>query len=203
MAPIVAQARLQGRVCVRCGLEGADMSLGPRLPSAGAVALLIAGVLLLLLSEDPGGSADERDGTGGKRAGGGTEAFVVRVVDGDTAEMELEGGRTEGVRFIGVDTPESVAPGQPVECFGKRASRFTAGLIQGERVTLRYGAERRDHYGRLLAYVYLDGEFVNGELVRLGYARTLEIAPNVDQAERLARLQQAAANAGRGLWGAC
>ena len=179
------------------------MSFGSRLPSAGAVALLIAGVLVLLLSDDPGGSSGPRGGTASDRKGAGMEALVVRVVDGDTAEMKLASGRTEGVRFIGVDTPESVAPGQPVECFGRRASRFTADLIEGERVILRYGAERRDHYGRLLAYIYLDGEFVNGQLVRLGYARTLEIAPNVDHAERLARLEQDAANAGRGLWSAC
>ena len=117
--------------------------------------------------------------------------------------MELRNGGTESVRFIGVDTPESVAPGEPVECFGKKASRFTTGLIEGERVELRFGAERRDVYDRLLAYVYLGDRFVNADLVRLGFARTLEIAPNVDHAEQFARLQQAAANAGRGLWAAC
>ena len=179
------------------------MSFGPRLPSAGAVVLLIAGVLLLLLTEDPGGGAGDPGGNGQVGEGARVEATVVRVVDGDTAEMELESGRTEGVRFIGVDTPESVAPGEPVECYGKKASRYTAGLIEGERVTLRFGAERRDVYDRLLAYVYLEDRFVNAELVRLGYARTLEIAPNVDFAEKFDRLEQQAANAGQGLWGAC
>ena len=177
------------------------MFSGPRLPSAGAVVLLIAGVLLLLLTQEEGESGGR--GRSNEPAKKSVEAVVVRVVDGDTAEMELQNGGTEGVRFIGVDTPESVAPGEPVECFGKKASRFTTGLIEGEEVTLRFGAERRDIYDRLLAYVYLDGEFVNAELVRLGYARTLEIAPNVDHAQQFARLQQSAANAGRGLWGAC
>jgi micrococcal nuclease len=172
---------------------------GTRLPSAGAVVLLIAGVLLLVLTQEEGESGDRRGEPNGKSV----DATVVRVVDGDTAEMELASGKGEDVRFIGVDTPESVAPGEPVECFGKKASRFTTQLIEGEEVTLRFGAERRDGYDRLLAYVYLDGRFVNAELVRLGYARTLEIAPNVDHAEQLARLQQAAANAGRGLWGTC
>ena len=139
----------------------------------------------------------------GVPAGKSVEADVVRVVDGDTAQMDLDGGGEEGVRFIGVDTPESVAPGQPVECFGKKASRFTTGLLEGERVTLRFGEERRDVYDRLLAYVYLEDRFVNAELVRLGYARTLEIAPNVDFADKFARLQQSASNAGLGLWGAC
>jgi micrococcal nuclease len=174
------------------------VSFGPRLPSAGAVVLLIAGVLVLFLTQEEGGR-DRR----GEAEGRSADAVVMRVVDGDTAEMELRGGETEGVRFIGVDTPESVAPGQPVECFGKKASRFTEGLIEGERVRLRFGAERRDVYDRLLAYVYLGDRFVNAELVRLGYARTLEIAPNVGYADRFARLQQAAANAGLGLWGAC
>ena len=196
------QGWLQGRGGVRSGLEGAYVFSGPRLPSAGAVALLIAGVLLLLLTDDPDQGSGDRGGDGGGQ-GKSVGAVVVRVVDGDTAEMELAGGRTEGVRFIGVDTPESVAPGEPVECFGKKASRFTTGLLEGEEVTLRFGAERRDPYDRLLAYVYLDGNFVNAELVRLGYARTLEIAPNVGFADKLARLQQVAANAGRGLWGAC
>ena len=180
------------------------MSFRSSLPSAGSVLLLVAGIVLLLLSDDPGGGSGEHGAGGPGREGPSVEARVVRIVDGDTAQMALRGaGAEEGVRFIGIDTPESVAPGQPVECFGKKASSYTTHRLEGERVTLRFGAERRDHYGRLLAYVFLDGEFVNAELVRRGYARTLEIAPNVDHAERFARLEQAAANAGRGLWGAC
>jgi len=176
------------------------VSFRPRLPSTGALVLLVVGIALLLVTDEPGGESSEgRTRPMNERVG----AVVTRVVDGDTAEMDLESGGEEGVRFIGVDTPESVAPGQPVECFGKKASGFTARMIEGERVALRFGAERRDRYDRLLAYVYLGDRFVNAELVRLGYARTLEIAPNVDFAERFARLQQGAANAGRGLWGAC
>ena len=177
------------------------MSFGPRLPSAGAVVLLIAGLMLLLLTKGEG--EDEGRDRRGEPLGKSVDAVVVRVVDGDTAQMELRNGGEQGVRFIGVDTPESVAPGEPVECFGKKASRFTADLIEGERVELRFGAERRDIYDRLLAYVYLGDGFVNAELVRLGYARTLEIAPNIDHADKFERLQQEAANAGRGLWGAC
>jgi micrococcal nuclease len=192
---------LQGAGFVRSELEGEDMSFGPRLPSAGAVVLLIAGMALLFLTKGEG--EDEGRDRRGEPLGKSVDALVVRVVDGDTAQMALQSGGEEGVRFIGVDTPESVAPGEPVECFGKKASRFTEGLIEGERVELRFGAERRDIYDRLLAYVYLGDEFVNAELVRLGYARTLEIAPNVDYAGKFGRLQQQAANAGRGLWGAC
>jgi micrococcal nuclease len=127
---------------------------------------------------------------------------VTRVVDGDTVEVVLD-GREEDVRYIGVDTPETVKPGEPVQCFGPQASAFNHRTVEGRRVRLVFGAERRDVYGRLLAYVYLDGRFVNAELVRRGLARTLTIPPNDRFAERLKQLEIAAARAGRGLWGAC
>jgi micrococcal nuclease len=127
---------------------------------------------------------------------------VTRVVDGDTVEVQLDGDE-EDVRYIGVDTPETVKPGEPVGCFGPQASAFNHRLVEGKRVRLVFGAERRDVYGRLLAYVYLDGRFVNAELVRRGLARTLTIPPNDRFAAKLKRLEIAAARAGRGLWGAC
>jgi micrococcal nuclease len=191
------------------------MSLTSRTPSLGAVLLLIVAVVLLLGGgdEDAGDPAGrDRDRAPRERGGGersnqdgptaGALALVTRVVDGDTVEVQL-GGREEDVRYIGVDTPESVAPGQPVECYGNDASEFNRNLVEGERVRLEYGAERRDVYGRLLAYVYLRGDLVNAELLQRGYARTLAIAPNTDRAELFDRIEQRAANAGRGLWGAC
>jgi micrococcal nuclease len=129
-------------------------------------------------------------------------AYVSRVVDGDTVEVRLN-GEEEDVRYIGVDTPETVKPDTPVQCFGPQASSFNHRLVEHRRVRLVFGAERRDVYGRLLAYVYLDGRFVNAELVRRGLARTLTIPPNDRFAGRLKRLEIAAARAGRGLWGAC
>lgn len=132
----------------------------------------------------------------------GATALVTRVVDGDTVEVRLGDGE-EDVRYIGVDTPETVKPGEPVQCFGPRASAFNHRLVEGRRVRLVFGEERRDVYGRLLAYVYLDGRFVNAELVRRGLARTLTIPPNDRFAGRLKRLEIAAARAGRGLWGSC
>jgi micrococcal nuclease len=102
-----------------------------------------------------------------------------------------------------VDTPESVAPGQPVECFGKAASEFNADLVEGEDVTLVFDAELRDRYGRLLAYVYVGDLLVNAELLAQGFARTLEIEPNTSKAPRFARLERRSGAAGRGLWGAC
>jgi micrococcal nuclease len=127
---------------------------------------------------------------------------VDRVVDGDTVEVLID-GRREDVRLIGIDTPESVEPGMPVECFGPQASHFTRRLAEGRRVRLVFGAERRDRYGRLLAYVHLGPTFVNAVLVRRGLARTLTIPPNDRYAPLLRGLELAAARAGRGLWGAC
>lgn len=139
----------------------------------------------------------------GEPSGGHVErAEVLRVVDGDTIEISL-GDEVEDVRYIGVDTPESVTPGEPVECFGKRASAYNQRLVAGRDVRLVFDRERRDQYGRLLAYVYAGPTFVNAELVRRGFAQTLTIAPNTARAPLLDRLEHQAGRAGRGLWEAC
>jgi micrococcal nuclease len=137
-------------------------------------------------------------------APGGGAARVVRVVDGDTILVSLD-GREERVRYIGVDTPETVKPDTPTQCFGKRASAYNHALLDGRSVRLVGDAEARDRYGRLLAYVYRagDGLFVNAALVRGGYATTLTIPPNVAHADELAALAGEARRAGRGLWSAC
>ena len=90
-----------------------------------------------------------------------------------------------------------------MQCFGHRASDFNRRLVEGRRVRLVFGVERRDVYGRLLAYAYIDHRFVNAELVRRGLARTLTIPPNTAHARFSRRLERRAARAGRGLWGAC
>lgn len=129
-------------------------------------------------------------------------AYVVRAVDGDTIEVRLD-GRLEDIRYIGVDTPETVKPDTPVQCFGPQASDFDHHLVEHRRVRLVFGVERRDIYDRLLAYVYLGDRFVNAELLRRGLARTLTIAPNDRFAKRFKGLEIAAAQAGTGLWSAC
>ena len=83
---------------------------------------------------------------------------VEQVVDGDTIKVHL-GGRLETVRYIGVDTPETVHPARGLEPYGKEASRFNASLVEGKMVRLEFDVERRDRYGRLLAYVYVDTLF--------------------------------------------
>jgi micrococcal nuclease len=169
------------------------VTFGRRGPSLGALALLAILVAVLVAGgEDPEEVA----------AGDEVTAAVTRVVDGDTIAVEIDGGE-ERVRYIGVDTPESVVPGEPVECYGPEASRFNARLVEGREVRLVFDSERRDRYERLLAYVYVGDTFVNAELVRRGFATTLTIPPNDTFADRLARLEERAASAGRGLWGAC
>jgi micrococcal nuclease len=129
---------------------------------------------------------------------------VVRVIDGDTIRVALPGGE-EPVRYIGVDTPESVRPGTPVECFARRAGAFNARLVEGERVRLVRDVELRDRYGRRLAYVYRarDGLFVNAELVRRGYATVATYPPNVAHAAEFRRLAKRARMSGHGLWSRC
>ena len=150
-----------------------------------------------------GNRAGVLPGSGGDAPAAGT-ARVVRVVDGDTIKVRTSSGN-DTVRYIGVDTPESVKPGVPVQCFAKAASHYNERLVDQQRVRLVQGTEPRDRYGRLLAYVYRldDGAFVNAELVRRGYARTLTIAPNDRYAPRFAALERRARSAGRGLWAAC
>jgi micrococcal nuclease len=161
----------------------------------------LVALLVIAAAAALGGNALLEGGGAGGDTGDGGSTRVERVVDGDT--VVLAGG--ERVRYIGVDTPESVKPGTPVECYAKAASRANERLVEGERVRLRYDAERRDRYGRLLAYVYRasDDLFVNAELIRRGYATTLSIPPNVAHADDFRRLARAARRAGRGLWSAC
>jgi micrococcal nuclease len=157
-------------------------------------------VLVVLLAAGYGWARGVGDGSSSSTR----MARVLRVVDGDTILVAL-GGRQERVRYIGVDTPETVKPNTPVQCFGKRASAENHRLVDGREVRLVTDAEARDRYGRLLAYVYRadDGLFVNEALVRGGYATTLTIAPNVRFAELFAALAGRARDAGRGLWSAC
>ena len=124
--------------------------------------------------------------------------LVERVVDGDTIIVQGVGR----VRLIGVDTPETVHPRRPVECFGKEASAFAKRLLHEQRVRLEYDQERTDRYGRTLAYVHLpNGTFANAEIVRQGYGHAYTRFPfryldEFRQYEREARERE------RGLWGA-
>lgn len=139
-------------------------------------------------------------------------ATVTRVVDGDTIEVRItarvEGpgagqarvGGTYDVRLIGMDTPESVKPGSPVECFGREASAATEALVEGQAVTLVKDVEETDSYGRLLRYVYVGQEMVDARLVANGYAHAYTYPPNVRHSALLVALQREARGDDRGLW---
>lgn len=162
--------------------------------------VLLACLLVICLSA-AAGCAGIMDGSG---SSGPMTASVVRAVDGDTLVVRLASGTRARVRVIGVDTPEDVAPGRPVQCWSRRAAAFTRAALEGRSVTLVLGREREDRYGRTLAYVQRsDGFDLEVELLRRGFARTLTIAPNDDRAARYRALERTARRTGVGLWGAC
>ncbi|MCS7264265.1 MAG: thermonuclease family protein [Armatimonadetes bacterium] len=120
---------------------------------------------------------------------------VIKVIDGDT--IVLSNGQT--VRYIGIDTPERDQP------FYDAAKNFNRKLVQNKTVELELDVERYDHYGRLLAYVFVRDKsgrriFVNAEMVRNGFARTYTKPPNVKYSDLLVNLQEEARRKGRGLW---
>jgi micrococcal nuclease len=121
-------------------------------------------------------------------------------VDGDTIEVQMA-GTTHKVRYIGVDTPETVDPRRPVGCYGREASERNRQLVEGKTVELEKDVSETDDFGRLLRYVWVDGEMANATLVREGYAVASTYPPDVKHQELLASLQREAIDAGRGLWG--
>jgi micrococcal nuclease len=141
-------------------------------------------------------------GPGCVEGGAGPGVAVTKVTDGDTVHVEV-GGRDERVRLIGIDAPEVPWYGGPDECFGSEAGLYARGRLDGRSVRLEYDRERRDRFGRLLAYVYLGEELFNLTLVRLGYARSLPVPPNVTMSGRFAQAEREARASSRGLWSAC
>jgi micrococcal nuclease len=144
-------------------------------------------------------------GRGGGASGDPSIGRINRVVDGDTIHVQI-GGHDETVRLIGIDTPETVDPRQPVGCFGKEASNHTKELLpKGTEVRLVRDVEARDRYDRLLAYVYRvkDGLFVNLSLAQDGFADLLTYPPNIAHVDDFTAAVAEAREAGRGLWGAC
>jgi micrococcal nuclease len=139
---------------------------------------------------------------------------VTRVIDGDTIEVRVTGrvdgpgvgeariGSSYPVRLIGIDTPESVKPNSPVECFGRESSAAAKALLEGSSVKLVKDVEETDRYDRLLRYVYLGHELANARLVINGYAAAFTYPPNVRHADLFVELQRQAREAKRGLWAA-
>ncbi len=126
-----------------------------------------------------------------------TQARVTRVVDGDTIEIDTG----QKVRYIGMNTPETVAPNRPVECYGHEASARNKALVEGKMVTLEKDVSDKDTYGRLLRYVWIGDTMINEVLVREGYAQVATYPPDVKYKDRFIAIQREAMAAERGLWG--
>lgn len=130
---------------------------------------------------------------------------VVRSVDGDTIRVNRNGEEIV-IRFIGLDTPETVAPDRPVECFGPEASARTKELVEGGQVWLEYdeASGLTDKYDRTLAFVWLDQQtMLNELLIAEGYAEEVTYTDGYAHQREFQDAERAAQSAGLGLWGAC
>jgi micrococcal nuclease len=137
-------------------------------------------------------------------------AIVTRIIDGDTIEVRLN-GKTEKVRLIGVDTPETKHPNKPVQAYGLEAANFTKKQLAGKKIFLEKDVSARDRYGRLLAYVWLTepADFTeaqmrtnmfNSRLLLSGYAQIMTIPPNVKYVDYFTKFQTEARQSNKGLW---
>jgi len=135
-------------------------------------------------------------------AGAGSDtATVIRTVDGDTLQVQLASRKREKVRIIGIDTPETVDPRKPVQCFGKEASAKMKKFVNRKKVTLEKNpAENRDKYKRLLRYVHLNDEDIGATMIREGYAFSYKQYPH-PRLEEYNKLEIQAREAKKGLWG--
>tara|TARA_B100000941_G_scaffold103041_1_gene72136 strand:+ start:868 stop:1392 length:525 start_codon:yes stop_codon:yes gene_type:complete len=124
---------------------------------------------------------------------------VIRVIDGDT--VELKNG--ERLRYNDIDTPETVHPSKPVECYGPQASAKNKDLVEGKIILVELGNPTKDRYGRLLGYVYIEDLFVNAELVRGGYAEVNSYGNPGSKLNKLLDIEKNAKKSMHGLWGAC
>jgi micrococcal nuclease len=142
-------------------------------------------------------------GTPGTVLKPGPTCRVVRVVDGDTVVVQLDGRQTT-IRLIGLDTPETVAPGRPVEGYGKEASAYPREMVGGKSVRLEYepAMRRVDKFGRTLAYLWTvpDGKLVNLAIVEGGYGHAYTAFP-FSMIERFRQAEREAREEERGLWG--
>lgn len=129
---------------------------------------------------------------------------VTKVTDGDTIQVDMD-GTIEKVRLIGINTPETVDPRNPVQCFGKESSDRMKDLVEGKIVRLEFDESQdvRDTYGRLLAYVYLEGgEMVNRKMIAEGYAYEYTYLNPYKYHTEFRQLQNIARLSSRGLWSA-
>lgn len=128
---------------------------------------------------------------------------VARVIDGDTIDVVID-GKTERIRFIGIDTPETVDDRKKIQCYGPEASARMKELLSAKSVALEMKPdEDRDDYGRLLRYVSFQGNDVGAMMLEEGYARSLCFAFPHPRCGEYEKLEREAREMKRGRWGAC
>jgi micrococcal nuclease len=127
-------------------------------------------------------------------------AYVKRVIDGDTLLVSLQNHKEERVRMILIDTPETKHPRLGVEPFGPEASNYTKKKLSGKKVQLETDVQQRDQYGRLLAYIWVNGRMFNEELINKGLARVAVFPPNTKYVNTFRDLQNNASKKKIGIW---
>lgn len=125
---------------------------------------------------------------------------VTNVIDGDTIDVHLENGKDERIRFLLIDTPETKHPSKPVQPFGPEASKFTKLALLNKKVDLELDVQERDRYGRLLAYVYVNGSMINEILLEKGLARVAVFPPNTRYVDKFRDIQNKARQKQLGIW---
>jgi micrococcal nuclease len=208
---VSARGLLGAGVAIFVGLAalGSVQQLGPASQSAvatptGTVTASARAVAVATTTPDPAPISPSPQATFGP-TGPTTEANVVRVVDGDTIVVAY-GGKEYKVRYIGMDTPETVDPSSPVQWMGPQASAANKALVAGKTVVLEADVSDTDRYGRLLRYVWLTNglnwTLVNLELVKQGFASVATYPPDVRYVDVYLAAEQQARTAATGLWGA-
>ena len=130
------------------------------------------------------------------------EVKFSKCVDGDTIKLKID-GKKERVRLLAIDTPESVTPDKPVEAYGKEASNYTCNLVKNaNKIEIEYdiNSDKEDKYGRILAYVYVDGKMIQEELLSKGLARVAYLYSNYQYTEKFKELESVAKENKLGLW---
>lgn len=166
----------------------------------GLLAILLGGPLF----QTPGSLLLQNDSNTSNIFNKNAKYEVISVVDGDTIKIQ-NGSEIETVRLIGVDTPETVHPSKPVECYGKEASNFLKNLLENTQVYIELdnSQNERDTYGRLLAYVYLpDKTLVNQLIIAQGYGFEYTYKVPYKFQREFKQAQEVAREEERGLWGA-
>lgn len=162
---------------------------------------VLGGIFLCLLS----GYYVVRAGSGEISLDEKSSYAVAQVLDGDTFIVNA-GARRVTIRLLGIDTPESVDPRKPVECYGPESAAETRRLLAGRRVMLKYNPDREksDKYGRHLVYAYRDdGLFLNEHLIRNGFAREYTYGRPYSMQKEFRSSESAARSRNVGLWGKC